>query len=345
MTDQPQTLHALLFAGDKPGLERAVIGDRCKTFDCALASIHPISDAGRLVLGRVELDREPVDALAYRARHTVEITPSPCITGGVLPVPSAYQIANNFDAHRKGLPDEYQDWAAEIARDLRLLAASQVAPEAVKQFLTTAPAGMVLVPREPTEQMMVAGFESRPDEYFSPPEEWEVYQSMSGCRQAAHKARLCYAAMLAAAPAAQVAEPANHAACCAEGGASVASCDCVKPEHVRIPSPAFEEWFGSIWAGSDNIPVPEWQSVGWNEYIAQRGLALGAWEAATRCAAPAVVVDEAMAQAASMREALSNYVRVIANAGGGDKQIFMASIREADDKARAALGWEGGGNG
>jgi hypothetical protein len=42
-------------------------------------------------------------------------------------VPTAYQIANSFDAHRKGLPDEFQDWAAEISRDLRQLAAAPAA--------------------------------------------------------------------------------------------------------------------------------------------------------------------------------------------------------------------------
>jgi len=36
-------------------------------------------------------------------------------------------------------------------------------------------------------------------------------------------------------------------------------------------------------------------------------------------------------------EALRNYVDVIAKAGGGDKMLFMAAMREADDKARAAL--------
>lgn len=47
----------------------------------------------------------------------------------------------------------------------------------------------------------------------------------------------------------------------------------------RFPSAAFEEWFAAIWAGSDAIPVPECQGNGWNDYIAQRQLALGAWEA------------------------------------------------------------------
>lgn len=36
-------------------------------------------------------------------------------------------------------------------------------------------------------------------------------------------------------------------------------------------------------------------------------------------------------------EALEAYVTTIAKAGGGDRQLFMAAIREADDKARATI--------
>ena len=60
--------------------------------------------------------------------------------------------------------------------------------------------GWVMVPVEPTEDMIVNGFESEPDESFSDEKEWEVYEAMSGCQQAAHRAKLCWAAMIAAAP-------------------------------------------------------------------------------------------------------------------------------------------------
>ncbi|MBK4723942.1 ead/Ea22-like family protein [Pantoea agglomerans] len=63
------------------------------------------------------------------------------------------------------------------------------------------PPGWKLVPIEPTEDMVISGFESEPDEHFSEPRVWDAFEAMSGCEQAAHKARLCYAAMLAAAPA------------------------------------------------------------------------------------------------------------------------------------------------
>lgn len=62
------------------------------------------------------------------------------------------------------------------------------------------PDGYVMVPKEPTERMVIDGFESEPDETFSEPEVWEAYQKMSGCEQAAFRARLCWAAMIAAAP-------------------------------------------------------------------------------------------------------------------------------------------------
>lgn len=63
-----------------------------------------------------------------------------------------------------------------------------------------APDGWKLVPVEPTEEMIIDGFESRPNESFSEPAVWKKYSQMSGCQQAAYKAQLCWAAMLAAAP-------------------------------------------------------------------------------------------------------------------------------------------------
>lgn len=62
------------------------------------------------------------------------------------------------------------------------------------------PDGWVLVPVDPTEDMIVNGFESEPDESFSDEKEWEAYDAMSGCQQAAHRAKLCWEAMIKAAP-------------------------------------------------------------------------------------------------------------------------------------------------
>lgn len=55
-----------------------------------------------------------------------------------------------------------------------------------------------LVPFEPTGDMVIAGFESAPTKFFSETDEWEKYEAMSGCQQAAHRAKLCWAAMIAA---------------------------------------------------------------------------------------------------------------------------------------------------
>lgn len=62
------------------------------------------------------------------------------------------------------------------------------------------PAGWIAVPIEPTEDMVISGFESEPSPNFSPSPAWEAYEAMSGCKQAAHKAKLCWAAMIATAP-------------------------------------------------------------------------------------------------------------------------------------------------
>ncbi|AKE09191.1 hypothetical protein [Serratia liquefaciens] len=76
--------------------------------------------------------------------------------------------------------------------------------ERIKELETTnppeTPDGWVMVPKEPTESMIIDGFESEPDKFFSDKAEWKAYKAMSGCQQAAHRAKLCWAAMLAAAP-------------------------------------------------------------------------------------------------------------------------------------------------
>ncbi|MEG0969429.1 MAG: hypothetical protein RSG92_29140, partial [Pseudomonas sp.] len=63
--------------------------------------------------------------------------------------------------------------------------------------LRAAPEGFVPVPAEPTEAMIIAGVSSFPSRPFTPLEEWEIYQEMSGCEQAAYCAKKCWAAMLA----------------------------------------------------------------------------------------------------------------------------------------------------
>ncbi|HIE5387002.1 TPA: hypothetical protein ACXNPR_000296 [Enterobacter cancerogenus] len=62
------------------------------------------------------------------------------------------------------------------------------------------PDGWVLVPIEPTEDMIIHGFEAELREEFRDAEAWEAFEEMSGCEQAAQRARWCWSAMIAAAP-------------------------------------------------------------------------------------------------------------------------------------------------
>ncbi|EQA6820305.1 hypothetical protein LEH37_02520 [Salmonella enterica] len=92
---------------------------------------------------------------------------------------------------------------AEEVRDLRTAMLQGAEPVTTAYKLGNSPViqdGYVLVPVEPTEDMIIHGFESEPDESFSDADVWEAYESMSGCQQAAHRAKLCWAAMIAAAP-------------------------------------------------------------------------------------------------------------------------------------------------
>ncbi|WP_241575075.1 hypothetical protein [Rosenbergiella nectarea] len=59
------------------------------------------------------------------------------------------------------------------------------------------PNGYALVPIEPTENMIIAGFESKPSAFNSSLEEVERCEAMSGCEQAGHRAKLCWKAMVA----------------------------------------------------------------------------------------------------------------------------------------------------
>ncbi|ECF7202031.1 hypothetical protein AHS65_26005 [Salmonella enterica subsp. enterica] len=62
------------------------------------------------------------------------------------------------------------------------------------------PDGYALVPIVTTEYMVINGFESEPDPHFSDEKVWAEYEALSGCRRAARRAELCWAAMIKAAP-------------------------------------------------------------------------------------------------------------------------------------------------
>jgi len=113
--------------------------------------------------------------------------------------------------------EQYQKWtlnrlekafrAFEKSAETKLAASTAVkevwkdrAWTAEEKLAELVPEGWKLVPVEPTEEMVINGFESQPDECLSDPAVWEKYSQMSGCQQASYEAQLCWLAMLAAAP-------------------------------------------------------------------------------------------------------------------------------------------------
>lgn len=165
------------------------------------------------------------------------------------------------------------------------------------------PAGWKLVPIEPTETMVVCGFESRPHPFFSKPEDWEAFAALTGCQQAAHKARLCYAAMLDAAP-----SPAS-----------------VAPGDAQDERQAFEAW-----AKKKKMPLARigqqyddfWVDHAWN-----------GWQARARLSAPAAGDAQLLEALKQAHMALIGFMprhrnAVIVNA--------IVAAREAIDVALAA---------
>ncbi|MEP8483902.1 hypothetical protein ABKV78_01445 [Enterobacter asburiae] len=121
-----------------------------------------------------------------------EVTPLYTAPPAPISVPAAMEMDDDFDSsfeHGKAV-----GWNAYRAAMLQSFGNSEQLNSPV------IPDGWVLVPIEPTEDMIVNGFESEPDESFSDEKEWEAYDAMSGCQQAAHRAKLCWEAMISAAP-------------------------------------------------------------------------------------------------------------------------------------------------
>lgn len=103
-------------------------------------------------------------------------------------------------AHGRVTDDVADSWNGAIDAAILTIADWDALRQAQPASSPVIPYGWRLVPIEPTEEMVINGFESEPDESFSSDDEWEAYAAMSGCEQAAHRARLCYSAMLAVAP-------------------------------------------------------------------------------------------------------------------------------------------------
>lgn len=122
----------------------------------------------------------------------IEVMPLYTAPPAPVSVPAAMEMDDDFDSafeHGKAV-----GWNAYRAAMLQSFGNSEQLNSPV------IPDGWVVVPVEPTEDMIVNGFESEPDESFSDEKEWEAYDAMRGCQQAAHRAKLCWAAMISAAP-------------------------------------------------------------------------------------------------------------------------------------------------
>ncbi|MDM3213910.1 hypothetical protein OGV91_18145 [Citrobacter sp. Cf093] len=102
------------------------------------------------------------------------------------------EIENTLPTEDVDRPDVFLAWSAMPRAALKSILQAGNSP--------VTPDGYVLVPIVPTEDMIINGFESVPDPHFSDEKEWKEYEALSGCRQAARRAELCWAAMIKAAP-------------------------------------------------------------------------------------------------------------------------------------------------
>ena len=123
-----------------------------------------------------------------------------------------------------------------------------------------------LVPVEPTETMVINGFESAPDECFSDEEVWEQYQGMSGCQQAAFRAKLCWAAMIAAAPA-----PDTHIAVPEESAGVDFGID---GRSVRVSQDAYSIFLAREAAGREKIAALQQRLTAADQVISEQRVAL-----------------------------------------------------------------------
>ena len=120
------------------------------------------------------------------------------------------EIENTLPTEDVDRPDVFLAWSAMPRAALKsILQAGNSSvigidlasePDRSVEVRYLAPPGYVIVPIVPTEDMIINGFESVPDPHFSDEKEWEEYEALSGCRQAARRAELCWAAMIKAAP-------------------------------------------------------------------------------------------------------------------------------------------------
>lgn len=199
------TIPAMLFkpVADLYGLTSPTGGETSFTFDAVEA--RDFIDGGWSCQEYVELERFQEAITNHTEDKLAMVDHSGDSNNMVEPVTTAYKLPDDFDFDR--LNDVV--WLEAVASNphMHSLTTSTIAMVALELNRKLAdcnspviPDGWKLVPVEPTEHMIVEGFESEPYEFFSDAEVWEAYDAMSGCQQAAHRAKLCWAAMIAAAP-------------------------------------------------------------------------------------------------------------------------------------------------
>ncbi|MFO3906438.1 hypothetical protein AAHD62_18220 [Enterobacter hormaechei] len=116
-----------------------------------------------------------------------------------LPQPAVVPLAVSWEDVPENITEDDMGLASAWAHGFNQCRAAMLqGAEPVSQPCTLRD-GWVAVPVDPTEKMVIEGFESVPHPLFQPAD-WDKYQTMSGCEQAAHRAKLCWAAMIKAAP-------------------------------------------------------------------------------------------------------------------------------------------------
>ena len=126
-----------------------------------------------------------------------------------------------------------------------------------------APEGWQLTLVDPTNAMVIAGFESAPDRAFDGRKYPEEYDGMSGCQRAAFLAKRCYAAMLAATP--PVPAPA------AQGDATQAAIDVLAERRRQVDG---EGW---TVAQDDNYTAGQLAKAAASYCLYQTSSAPGCW--------------------------------------------------------------------
>lgn len=192
-------LYAMLYQLSDGTLEHS---ERCKSVECAVKLINPLTDGGKTLLGHSVLYPNPSSALMWMHRQVGSADrAAECPAEYLASDAEAFQpkmtpadAAQKLPAKIRALiailsvkPDMLTDESRWILREAAYHLGNLSAPAA-----QAAPAGMVLVPREPTREMCLAA-RRETAEYL--------------VREDADSPVVIYRAMLAAAPAAQVAVP------------------------------------------------------------------------------------------------------------------------------------------